>query len=78
MNIGIGFDKHQQNVDATDRFSCCMHHGAVQGCFRLVHSGRVQKNQLGIRVIFDAGYFISCRLRFVGDDGYFIADNGIE
>jgi hypothetical protein len=43
-----------------------------------MHSRGVEKNQLGVRIISDAGYFISRRLRLIGNNGYFIADDLVE
>jgi hypothetical protein len=43
-----------------------------------VHSRSINKNKLCIWKILYAGYFVSGRLRFIGNYRNFIADNSIE
>ncbi|OQC51661.1 MAG: hypothetical protein BWX55_01764 [Deltaproteobacteria bacterium ADurb.Bin022] len=78
LDIGLGFNHHQEDINAADCLSGRPHHGTVQRCFRFMHSGRIEKNQLGIRIIFYPGYFIPRCLRLMGHNGYFITDNGVE
>ena len=46
MNIGIGFDQHEQYFGITDCLLCRLHHSAIQRRLGIVHPRRINKIDL--------------------------------
>ena len=73
-----GFDEHEDEIHFLEDVHGHLHHPRVETVLRLMDAGRVQENQLGVIQMLHAQDAGPRRLRLVGDDGDFFAEEPIQ